>query len=77
VLAITGDRDIQADPDDLDRMGRLVCGAFESHRLPGVTHLLRIEGAKRGLRGYREQSRRPVDPRVASATIAWLQATTA
>jgi len=76
VLAITGDRDIQTDPDDLDRMRRLVRGPFEAHRLPGVTHLLRTEAAKRGLRGYREQSRRPVDPRVASAILAWLQAIT-
>ncbi len=76
VLAITGDRDIQTDPDDLDRMPRLVRGPFEAHRLPGVTHLLRTEAAKRGLRGYREQSRRPVDPRVASAILAWLQGIT-
>jgi pimeloyl-ACP methyl ester carboxylesterase len=72
VLAITGDRDLQVDPDDLDRMRDLIKGPFEALRLPGVTHLLRTEGAKRGLSGYKEQVRRPVDPRVISAVTGWL-----
>ena len=46
VLAITGDRDLQVDPDDLDRMRDLVKGPFEALRLPGVTHLLRTEGVE-------------------------------
>ena len=72
VLAITGDRDLQVDPDDLDRMRDLVKGPFEGLLLPGVTHLLRTEGAKRGFAGYKEQVRRPVDPRVISAVTSWL-----
>ena len=72
VLAITGDRDLQVDPDDLNRMRDLVKGPFEGLLLPGVTHLLRTEGAKRGFAGYKEQVRRPVDPRVISAVTSWL-----
>jgi fermentation-respiration switch protein FrsA (DUF1100 family) len=72
VLAITGDRDLQVDPDDLDRMRDLIKGPFEALRLPGVTHLLRTEGAKHGFSGYKEQVRRPVDPRVISAVTSWL-----
>jgi hypothetical protein len=72
VLAITGDRDLQVDPDDLDRMRDLVKGPCEGLLLPGVTHLLRTEGAKRGFAGYQEQVRRPVDPRVISAVTGWL-----
>jgi pimeloyl-ACP methyl ester carboxylesterase len=72
VLAITGDRDLQVDPDDLDRMRDLIKGPFEALRPSGVTHLLRTEGAKRGLSGYKEQVRRPVDPRVISAVTGWL-----
>jgi hypothetical protein len=75
LLAITGDRDIQVDPDDLDRMHDLVKGPFQSVRPPGVTHLLRTEGAKRGLSGYKEQVRRPVDPRVIEAVTGWLAGT--
>jgi uncharacterized protein len=72
VLAITGDRDLQVDPDDLDRMRGLIKGPFEDLRLPGVTHVLRTEGAKRGFAGYKEQVRRPVDPRVIAAVTGWL-----
>jgi uncharacterized protein len=72
VLAITGDRDLQVDPDDLDVMRGLVKGPFQALRPSGVTHLLRAEGGKRGLSGYKEQARRPVDPRVISAVTDWL-----
>jgi len=72
VLAVTGDRDLQVDPDDLGVMRDLVKGPFQALRLPGVTHLLRAEGSKRGLSGYKEQARRPVDPRVISAVTGWL-----
>ncbi len=77
VLAITGDRDLQVDPDDLDRMRDQIKGPFEALRLPGVTHLLRTEGAKRGFSGYKEQVRRPVDPRVITAVTGWLASTAA
>jgi len=72
VLAVTGDRDLRVDPDDLDVMRGLVKGPFQALRLSGVTHLLRAEGSKRGLSGYKEQARRPVDPRVISAVTGWL-----
>jgi pimeloyl-ACP methyl ester carboxylesterase len=72
VLAVTGDRDLQVNPDDLDLMRDLVKGPFEAVRPFGVTHLLRTEGKKPGLSGYREQTRRPVDPRVTAAVTGWL-----
>jgi alpha-beta hydrolase superfamily lysophospholipase len=75
VLAVTGDRDLQVDPDDLDLMRDLVKGPFEAVRPAGVTHLLRAEGKKTGLSGYREQARRPVDPRVTAAVTGWLAKT--
>jgi uncharacterized protein len=60
VLAITGSRDLQVDPADLQTMAELTTGAFERHLLPGVTHLMRPDsGAPRGLRatGSRRSSR--------------------
>jgi hypothetical protein len=76
VLAITGDRDIQVDPDDLNQIGELVQGPVRVLRLPGMTHLLRTEGSTRGLSGYKEQVRRPVDPRVIAAVTQWLERNT-
>lgn len=73
VLAITGEKDIQVDPADLERMRELVHGDIETHRLSGVTHLMRTEGAKPGLSGYKEQVRRPVDPRLIELVTNWLE----
>jgi pimeloyl-ACP methyl ester carboxylesterase len=72
VLAITGDRDIQVDPDDLETMSELVKGPFQALRPAGVTHLLRTE-RKPGVGGYKEQARRPVDARIVSAINEWLE----
>jgi pimeloyl-ACP methyl ester carboxylesterase len=73
VLAITGDRDVQVDPDDLERMRGLVPGRFDALRLVGVTHLFRTEGTRRGLAGYKEQARRPPDPQMIAAVADWLE----
>ncbi|MHB1929556.1 MAG: alpha/beta hydrolase family protein [Acidimicrobiales bacterium] len=73
VLAITGDHDVQVDPDDLDRMRGLVPGRFDALRLVGSSHLFRPEGTRRGLAGYKEQARRPPDPQMIAAVIDWLE----
>jgi len=73
VLAITGAKDLQTDPADLDRMRELVPGDFEGHVIPDVTHLLRAEPGTPSLRTYKRQARRPIDPRVAEYLHAWLQ----
>jgi len=73
VLAITGAKDIQVAPDNLEVMATLVKGPFESHVLPEVTHLLRAKAGPGGLGTYKEQIKRPVDPRVLSLVGEWLQ----
>ncbi|WP_436758150.1 alpha/beta hydrolase family protein [Streptosporangium sp. V21-05] len=56
VLAITGDKDVQVDPADLDEIRRLVPGEVEVHRIPDLTHLLR----------------RPVDAGLLTRVAGWL-----
>ncbi|WP_052566179.1 alpha/beta hydrolase [Ferrimicrobium acidiphilum] len=73
VLAITGEKDIQVNPADLERMLELIPGDIETHRLPGVTHLMRSEGTKPSLRGHKEQVRRLVDPRLIELVANWLE----
>ena len=41
VLALTGDKDRQVDPGDLDVIARLVPGPVETRRVPELTHILR------------------------------------
>jgi pimeloyl-ACP methyl ester carboxylesterase len=73
VLAITGSKDIQVDPADLIRMGELIKGDFESHELPNVTHLLRVEEGEPTISNYKKQTRQPVDRRILEIVSVWLR----
>jgi uncharacterized protein len=72
VLAITGTKDIQVDPADLDRMAALVRSEFESHAVPDLTHLLRSESGEASLSTYKQQIARPLDSRVLQLISEWL-----
>lgn len=72
VLAVTGDKDIQVDPADLDEIRRLVPGDVEVHRVPDLTHLLRRDPGPASVRTYRRQLRRPVDPDLLARVAGWL-----
>jgi uncharacterized protein len=74
VLAVTGSHDIQVDPSDLKRMTELIPQNFESHLVPGVTHLMRDDPENAGLKGYKAQAKQPVDARVVSLVAEWLKA---
>jgi pimeloyl-ACP methyl ester carboxylesterase len=73
VLAITGAKDIQVDPADLQVMARLVTGEFESYEVPDLTHLLRRDIGRPSLKTYKKQAKEPVDSSVVDLIIAWLQ----
>ena len=73
VLAITGSNDVQVDPKDLQTMQELVPGSVESHEIPGLTHLLRIDTSGQGLKTYKKQTKQPVDQSVVDKIISWLQ----
>jgi pimeloyl-ACP methyl ester carboxylesterase len=72
VLAITGTKDIQVDPADLQRMAALVRSDFESHAVPDLTHLLRTELGEASLSTYKQQIARPVDSQVLQLVTEWL-----
>ncbi|NJC73574.1 alpha/beta hydrolase [Planosporangium thailandense] len=72
VCAVTGDKDIQVPPDDLERIAALVPVPVETHRLPGVTHLLRREDGPATLRTYKKQVRRPVEPELVRIVTDWV-----
>ena len=73
VLAITGSKDIQVDPADLARMRELIKGDFESHEIPNVTHILRVEEGEPTISTYKKQTRQPVDRRILEMVSTWLQ----
>ena len=72
VLAITGAKDIQANPDDLKRMEELVQSPFEYHLLEGATHLLRHQEGNADISTYKKQIRQEIDPRILSLILLWL-----
>ncbi|MFC5752882.1 alpha/beta hydrolase [Actinomadura rugatobispora] len=72
VLAVTGDKDVQIDPADLDEIQRLVPGPTEIHRVPGLTHVLRHDPGHHTVRSYRRLLRGPVDPDLLALIATWL-----
>jgi pimeloyl-ACP methyl ester carboxylesterase len=72
VLALTGEKDVQVDPADVALIGSLVNGPFEGEVVPDLTHLLRRDGGRPGLLGYRRQLRRPTDPWVVTRVADWV-----
>ncbi|MFD7060010.1 alpha/beta hydrolase [Streptomyces sp. NPDC059906] len=74
VLAVTGDKDVQVPPADLDEIRRLVPGGdTEIHRVPDLTHVLRRDTGRPTLRSYRRLLREPVDPELLALVATWLQ----
>ncbi|WP_258949732.1 hypothetical protein [Lentzea californiensis] len=61
-LAITGGKDVQVDPADLDRIRELVPGDVETHRIPDLTHLLRLDPGRPSLRSYPRNCASPSTP---------------
>ena len=71
VLAITGEKDLQVDPDDLAVIAATVPGPVETLRVPDLTHTLRRQPGPASLRAYRGELRRPVDAEVLATVSTW------
>ncbi|WP_439658717.1 alpha/beta hydrolase [Lentzea sp. HUAS TT2] len=75
VLAVTGEKDVQVDPEDLRRIRDLVPGPAEVRQVPGLTHLLRLDPGRPSILSYPRQLRRPVDDELVETTTSWLART--
>jgi len=72
ILAITGSKDVQVDPADLDVIARVAPQAQVS-RVADMDHILRPEPAPfSNPRHYDKQAAKPLDPRVVETLLAWL-----
>ena len=76
VLAVTGSKDLQVDPADLAVVADLAGGPVETHVVPDVTHMLRRQDGAASLRAYKEEIRRPLDPRVTELLATWARRVT-
>lgn len=73
VLAITGSKDIQVDPADLERMAQLLQAPFEPHIIKDMTHLLRIQEGKASISKYKEEIKKPIEPKLLDIVLHWLE----
>jgi fermentation-respiration switch protein FrsA (DUF1100 family) len=73
VLAITGSKDIQVDPADLQVMAGLVKAPFEHHLIQGMTHVLRIEEGEPSISLYKKELKKPIEPKVLETVLRWLE----
>ncbi|WP_410675270.1 alpha/beta hydrolase family protein [Amycolatopsis sp. cmx-4-68] len=71
VFAITGRKDVQVDPADLDVIANLVPGA-RIRRVPDLTHLLRRTDGPGTVFGYRKLLRRSVEDDLLTGIAQWL-----
>jgi len=74
VLAITGQKDLQVSPDDLNVVARLVPGGVDTRLVPDLTHLLRRDPEPPSVLNYRRLLRQPVDPELLTDVAGWLAA---
>lgn len=73
VLAMTGSKDVQVNPDDLSTIAATMPSA-QTAVLPDVDHILRVEQrAVSDVRRYRKQLTQPIAPQVEQRLVVWLQ----
>lgn len=73
VLAITGSKDIQADPEDLKLMAEIVQAPFEFHIVSDVNHILRKADDDASISSYKKLAKQPIDSRILQLILTWLQ----
>ena len=71
VLAVTGGKDLQIDPDQLDVIRAALAGPVTISRPADVTHTLRRQPGRPSLLAYRKELRRPVDPDLLAEVVGW------
>lgn len=73
VLAITGSKDIQVDPADLEKMANLIKSPFEYHVIENMTHMLRVEEDEASISKYKKEIKRPIEPELLKLVLDWLK----
>jgi uncharacterized protein len=71
VLALTGAKDLQAPPADLETVAELVPAEVTVRRIPDLTHTLRRQPGPPSLSAYKKELRDPVDPEVLATVVDW------
>ena len=73
VLLVGGQKDIQCDPADVDRIAEITNCALDAHVVRDLTHILRFDECKPSIFRYRELIKKPVEPTVLNLVSNWLK----
>ena len=73
ILAITGEKDIQVDPQDVLQVAELAKGEVEYHVVSNLTHILRLEEQAPSILRYKKLLKSDMDQRVLDIIYDWLQ----
>jgi fermentation-respiration switch protein FrsA (DUF1100 family) len=73
ILAITGEKDIQVPPSDLDLLKELIKSNVVIYKLPDITHILRIDKNEPKISDYKNQVKYPVDKQILEIICEWVQ----
>ncbi len=77
LLAITGSKDVQVDPADIDLIAKIAGDHATAIVINDVDHLLRTEtAAVSNPKRYKEQVTKPIDDRVVGVLVSWLESVT-
>jgi uncharacterized protein len=72
VLAVTGSKDLQVDPDDLGAIAETAAGPVDAVRVPDLTHVLRRDPGVPSVAHYRKLLREPTDPELLDTVCDWI-----
>jgi uncharacterized protein len=76
VLALTGGKDLQVDPADLQVIAATVPGGARTHLAPDVSHTLRRQPGAASPSAYKKELREPVNPDVLGCVVRWYREAT-
>ncbi|ASJ76595.1 alpha/beta hydrolase [Granulosicoccus antarcticus] len=71
-LAIAGSKDLQSQASDLQQLQSVLQGPFESHVIPDMTHIMRIDPDAPSTRHYVRLAKQDMDERVLTLISDWI-----
>jgi pimeloyl-ACP methyl ester carboxylesterase len=73
MLIIGGEKDLQCDPEDVNRIAGLTGGAVDSHIIKNLTHILRLDEQHPTLLNSSELIKKPLEPSLLALIVKWIK----
>lgn len=73
MLLIGGEKDLQCDPDDVNRIAELTTGVVNVHVIKNLTHILRFDEQQPSLLSTPELTKKPMEPILLELIVEWFK----